>query len=161
MVQGALKAAHKIIKYLALNKDLCLHQPWGADSDAFEWQFDSDSDQSSNAEVKNKRRSQLSHIAVRGYAPVMFGSNLKASSVHFGTDLDGFGVSHYGLDKPTCHPDMSDIHADVSSAAAEVYRATPDIRTQPLEPRDTRSGLWILEPTRHSSQVLWTQDRQS
>ena len=121
-VQGAFKAAYKIIKYLALNKDLCLHQLWGADSDAFEWHFYSDSDQSSNAEVKNKRRSQLSYIAVRGHAPVMFGS--KASSVHFGTDLDGFSVSHYGLDKPTCHPDMSNIHTDVSSAAAEVYAAS-------------------------------------
>ena len=28
-----------------------------------------------------------------------------------------------------------------SEAAACAYSATPDIRTQPLEPRDTRSGL--------------------
>ena len=46
-------------------------------------------------------------------------------------------------------------------AYIHAYRATPDIRTQPLEPRDTRLGLWILEPTGHSSQLLWTQDRQS
>ena len=41
-----------------------------------------------------------------------------------GPDLDGFGVSHKGLDKPTCHPDMSELHADISSAAAEIFAAS-------------------------------------
>ena len=38
--------------------------------------------------------------------------------------LDGFGVSHQGLDKPTCHADMSELHADISSAAAEIFAAS-------------------------------------
>ena len=65
-----------------------------------------------------------------------------------------------------------------------VYRATPDIRTQfgkvefvalevvppwvmtkLLNPatRTQRHSfrLWILEPTRHLSQLMWTQDCQS
>ena len=39
-------------------------------------------------------------------------------------ELDGFGISHRGLDKPTCHADMSELHADISSAAAEIFAAS-------------------------------------
>ena len=38
--------------------------------------------------------------------------------------MDGFGVSRHGLDKPTCHPDMAELHADISSAAAEIFAAS-------------------------------------
>ena len=45
---------------------------------------------------------------------------------------------------------------------AIVYRATPDIRTGPATRTQRRScGLWVLEPTGHSPQVLWIQDRRS
>ena len=121
-VKGALDAVMSIIKYLAATRTLCLFQPWGTDSEKFGWRCYSDSDQSSNPELINKRRSQLSFIATRGEAPVAFGS--KCSSVKMPSDLDCFGPSYFGLDKPTCHPMMTDIHADVSSAAAEVYAAS-------------------------------------
>ena len=52
----------------------------------------------------------------------MWGS--KTTKTSMGPNLDGFGVSHEGLDKPTCHPDMSELHADISSAAAEIFAAS-------------------------------------
>ena len=66
-------------------------------------------------------RSQLSFIATRGSAPVMFGSK---SKVMQRPTLDSFGKSYRGLDKPTCHPKMAQLHADVSSAAAEIFAAS-------------------------------------
>ena len=41
-----------------------------------------------------------------------------------GPDLDGFGISHKGLNKPMCHPNMSELHADISLAAAEILTAS-------------------------------------
>ena len=57
-----------------------------------EWQFYTDSDQSSNPELNNKQQSQLSYITMKGRVPIMLGS--KASSVKFGPDLHGFSVDH-------------------------------------------------------------------
>ena len=74
-----------------------------------------ESDQSSSSEEINKRRSRRSHIATRGRAPITWGS--KTTKTSMGPELDGFGVSRHGLDLPTCHPDMSELHADISSAA--------------------------------------------
>ena len=48
----------------------------------------------------------------------------KTTKTSMGPDLDGFGVSHQGLDKPMCHPDMSELHTDISSAAAEIFAAS-------------------------------------
>jgi hypothetical protein len=117
-VRGALDAILGVVKYCAAHKDLCLHQPWGTDPETFGWRFASDSDQSSNTELNNKMRSQLSFIATRGHAPVMFGSKSKLMTR---PSLDSFGKSIRGLDKPTCHPKMKQLHADVSSAAAEIF----------------------------------------
>ena len=122
-VKGALKAVLGIAKYLASTSTLCLFQPWYDGSDEnFKWRFFSDSDQSSNPEVVAKRKSQLSYIAVRGKAPITFGS--KSSAVQLPPGYDSFDVDHHGLSRPVCHPLMKDIHADVSSAAAEVYAAS-------------------------------------
>ena len=52
----------------------------------------------------------------------MWGS--KTTKTSMGPDLDGFSVSHKGLDKLTCHPDMSELHVDISSAAAKIFAAS-------------------------------------
>ena len=52
----------------------------------------------------------------------MWGS--KTTKASMGPDLDGFGVSHKGLGKLMCHPNMSELHADISSAAAEIFAAS-------------------------------------
>jgi len=118
--KGALKAIMRIARYFADNKELCLFQPWGTD-DVY-WRMYSDSDQSSCTDPANKRRSRLSFMATKRSTPIMWGS--KTTKTSMGPNLDGFGVSHEGLDKPTCHPDMSELHADISSAAAEIFAAS-------------------------------------
>ena len=110
----------RIACYFADNKDLCLFQPWGTD-DVY-WRMYSDSDQSSCTDPSNKQRSRLRFMATKRWTPVMWGS--KTSKTSMEPDLDGFGVSHKGLDKPTCHPDMSELHADISSAAAKIFAAS-------------------------------------
>ena len=49
----------------------CLHEPYGLDG---EWRLTTDSDHG-NAEVQNKRHSQLAHMQQRGKAPVDWESN--------------------------------------------------------------------------------------
>ena len=61
-------------------------------------------------------------MATKRSIPIVWGS--KTTKTSAGPDLDGFGVSHKGLNKPTCHPDMSELHADISSAAAEIFTAS-------------------------------------
>ena len=51
----------------------------------------------------------------------MFGSKAKIMTR---PSVDSFGKSISGLGKPTCHPDMDQLHADVSSAAAEIFAAS-------------------------------------
>ena len=119
-VKGALKAVMRIARYFADNKDRCLFQPCGT-NDAY-WRMYSDSDQSSYTDPSNKRRSQLSFMATKRWTPVMWGS--KTTKTSTGPDLDGFGVSHKGFNKLTCHPDMSELHTDISSAAAEIFAAS-------------------------------------
>ena len=74
-----------------------------ADPDAGIWECFSDSDHAGNAEVQNKRRSQNGCIAVCNGAAIMWVS--KVSSVAFAV------------------PEINEAHADVSSAAAEIYAA--------------------------------------
>ena len=100
--------------YCPSTRTACLHQPYGTDA---EWEFYSDSDHAGNAELQNKRRSQLGYIALRGRCPIAFGS--KASSVTFGSQPAGDTNP-----VPVCHPAVSELHADVSSAAAEIYAAS-------------------------------------
>ena len=116
-VKGALEAVIRIVRYAGQNKDLCLFQPWG--SNEVSWRFYSDSDQFGNCEEGNKCCSQLSHIAMNGRAPIVFGS--KTTSVQLGPNLESLGGQHRGLHRPTCHPDMTELHADVSSAVSEIY----------------------------------------
>ena len=52
----------------------------------------------------------------------MWGSQTTKTSM--GPDLNGFGVSHRGLDKLTCHPSMLELHVDISSAVAEIFAAS-------------------------------------
>ena len=85
------------------------------------WRMYSDSDQTSCRDPTNKRRSQLSFMATKRWTPVMRGS--KTTKTSMGPDLDSFGVSIPGLDKPTCHADKSELHANISSAAAEIFVA--------------------------------------
>jgi hypothetical protein len=112
--RGALRAVLHAVRYCSSTRTACLHQPYGADA---EWEFYSDSDHAGNAELQNKRRSQLGYIALRGRCPIAFGS--KASSVTFGSQpaADTNPI-------PVCHPAVSELHADVSSAAAEIYAAS-------------------------------------
>ena len=119
-VKGAYDAVMRVARYCVENRDMCLFQPWG--TDCHTWRFYSDSDLGSNSEAINKRRSRLSHIGVLGSAPIEWGS--RTTKVSMGPDLDSCGASHAGLDKPVCHPDMVELHADVSSAAAEIFAAS-------------------------------------
>ena len=135
---GALSAVRYAIKYCATNSTLCLFQPYG--SDGF-WHHYLDSDQSSNAEPQNKRRSQLAGMSVRGRAPIDWSST--ASSVQMSESMDRYehavakataarvgsaewkrAPKYARIGNPTCHPMVTDLHADVSSAAAEIYTAS-------------------------------------
>jgi hypothetical protein len=140
--KGALKAVIHAVKYCSSTKTACLFQPYGEHA---EWGFFSDSDHAGNAEVQNKRRSQLGYIAMWGRAPIAYGS--KASGVSFDTasleaqakaqdvrdtsnkaepeaDLAFLVAEAVAEHLPTCHPMMKQLHADVSSAAAEIYAAS-------------------------------------
>ena len=68
------------------------------------WRFYSDSDFAGNSETQNKRRSQNGELATLNGFPVSWSS--KVSSVAF------------------AHPDIGEAHADMSSAAAEIYAAS-------------------------------------
>ena len=78
-----------------------------------DWKCYSDSDHAGNSELQNKRRSQLSHIIMNGGAPIAWAS--KASGVQLYDK--GFG------EIPRANPRITDLHADLSSAAAEIYAA--------------------------------------
>ena len=69
-----------------------------------EWRFFSDSDHGGNAEHQNKRRSQYGFIATCNNTPVAWYS--KATSVAFASK------------------DIGEAHADISSAASEIYAAS-------------------------------------
>ena len=112
----------RVIRYCIDTKNFCLHQPWGMDAGQAVWRFFSDSDQCADPNPEEKRRNRLSHIGMKGRAPIVWGS--KTSKVNMGADLDSLGGSHRGLDMPTCHPSMTNLHADVSSAAAEIFAAS-------------------------------------
>ena len=109
--KGALRAVLRVCDYLKGTSELALTASLnGLDETtivdpetAKGWSFFSDSDHAGNAEVNNKRRSQNGYIFMLNGAPVQWTS--KASSVAF------------------AHPDIGEAHADMSSAAAEIYCA--------------------------------------
>ena len=59
-----------------------LFQPYGSDG---EWRLTTDSDRAGNTKPQNKRHSQLVHMAMRGRAPIDWGS--KATAVQTVRDL--------------------------------------------------------------------------
>ena len=84
------------------------------------WRHYSDSDLAGNSEPGNKRRSQMGYVSVFGDAPIGWAS--KVSSVMFDSASESMpsrGRSQHPCNTPTCHSGMSDLHADVSSGAAE------------------------------------------
>jgi hypothetical protein len=79
-----------------------------------------------NPELVCKRRSQLGYIGLVGEAPIVWSS--KCTSVQFAAHNVPAG---FAWGRPVvAHPDIADNHADVSSAAAEIYAmgtATMDV----------------------------------
>jgi len=109
---SALKAAKHAALYAYSTSDLCIRQPKSVVECS--WRVYSDSDHAGNAEIQNKRKSQCSFIVFNGEAPITWGS--KASSVQL---EDNYLHSI----APSAHPSITDMHADLSSAAAEIYSA--------------------------------------
>ena len=100
---GYLKAT----SHYALRSMLYEEDEWAGNpnfKDTNQWRFYSDSDFAGNSEAQNRRRSQNGEIAILNNAPVSWAS--KASSV---------GFAHEGI---------GEAHADMSSAAAEIYAAS-------------------------------------
>ena len=108
--------------YCANTATHCLYQPHNEDA---KWSMFSDSDHAGNAEPDNKRRSQLAFTAVYGKAPIAWGS--KATHVRFDEASHGSEPASnkpYVFGAPKCHEQVSNLHPDVSSAAAEIYAAS-------------------------------------
>ena len=109
---SALDAARNAVLYAYSTSEYCIRQHKSVcESD---WRVYSDSDHAGNAEIQNKRKSQCSFIVMNGDAPITWGS--KASGVQL---EDNYLHSL----SPTAHPAITDMHADLSSAAAEIYSA--------------------------------------
>ena len=123
---GAMAALSHALRYCYFTKDLGLFQPVGKGCSLAEMRFYCDSDQSGNKESQNKRRSQLGSIAVLGDCPLTWGS--KATAVQFQEEEYTAAVSAAVSDItggiPVCHANITELHADMSSAAAEVYAAS-------------------------------------
>ena len=135
---GALEAVRHAVRYCATWDKLCLHQPYGARKVRAHY---SDSDHAGNAEPQNKRRSQLASVSFYGDVPTDWSST--ATSVQISEVIDNYeaqvakaaqvgagspewqALPRYArIGNPTCHPSVSALHADVSSAAAEIYAAS-------------------------------------
>jgi hypothetical protein len=120
---GAYNALIHLLDYYATTATLCIRQSRSATSD---WSFFSDSDMAGNPELACKRRSQLGYIGLVGEAPIIWSS--KCTSVQFAAHNVPAG---FAWGRPVvAHPDIADNHADVSSAAAEIYAmgtATMDV----------------------------------
>ena len=124
--RGALRAVLQVIRYASATRDLCLMQE---KHKAFGWCHFSDSDHAGNAELQNCRRSQLGFVSMYGSVPMAWGS--KTTSVRLGPASDAaegscpsHGKPEAAGGDPRCHPDIGDLHPDVSSGAAEIYAAS-------------------------------------
>ena len=108
---AVFEATVQAVRYAYATKHFVIEQKYSqTESD---WKCYSDSDHAGNSELQNKRRSQLSHIIMNGGAPIAWAS--KASGVQLYDK--GFG------EIPRANPRIKDFHADLSSAAAEIYAA--------------------------------------
>ena len=120
---GAYNSLIHLLDYYTETSHLCIRQSRSA---ASEWSFYSDSDMAGNPEIVCKRRSQLGYIGLVGEAPIVWSS--KCTTVQFAAHNVPAG---FAWGRPVvAHPDIADNHADVSSAAAEIYAmgtATMDI----------------------------------
>ena len=119
---GMYNAVRHALLYCANTANYCLHQPHGEEA---AWTFFSDSDHAGNAEPDNKRRSQLAFTVMYGKAPIAWGS--KATHVRFDEASHGSEPASgkpYVFGAPQCHDKCTNLHPDVSSAAAEIYAAS-------------------------------------
>jgi hypothetical protein len=109
---SAMESVLKVFRYLQGSRNWCISAPVYAgdkhsviDTEDPEpiWRFMCDSDHAGNSEVQNRRRSQNGLMITQNTAPVVWQS--KASSVAFACS------------------EIKEAHADVSSAAVEIYSA--------------------------------------
>ena len=101
--ESALKAIKKVFYYLQGTKRLGLKSSSSETARDEPWEFYCDSDYAGNSESQNKRRSQIGICATINRAPIYWSS--KVSSVCF------------------ANADLEEAHADMSSAAVEIYGA--------------------------------------
>ena len=114
---GAYEALRGLVRYYIGTADHAICQSLHHDVG---WSAYSDADLGGNPEPQNKRRSQYGYVVLLGDAPVVWGS--KASSVSFGAEY-GYPAGYSKMEPVTAHPLLKDEHADISSAAAEIYAA--------------------------------------
>ena len=136
--RGTLAAVIHGEKYCASTLTACLFQPYGSDG---EWQLTTNSDHAGNAEAQNKRHSQLAHLAMRDRAPIDWGSKATAvQTVAWPGGDDHWNAAELLAEQliPTCHPLAHDLHADMSSAAVEIYAGSAELS----------QGLWLLYVSR-------------
>ena len=113
---GAYVALLHLLDYYSTTAHLCLRQSL---TEPGEWSFFSDSDLCGNAEEACMRRSQLGYVAMCGSAPISWSS--KVTTVRF-REYDA--PAGYSWGRPVvANAGIPDNHADVSSAASELYAA--------------------------------------
>ena len=113
---GAYLALLHLVDYFLSTPTLCLRQSLYTTGS---WSFYSDSDMAGCPEVMIKRRSQLGYVALNNGCPIVWSS--KVTSVQF---AEYSGAAGYSSGQPiVANVRIHENHADVSSAAAEIYAA--------------------------------------
>lgn len=113
---AALHAALYAVRYAYETRTLCIRQSF-SNTEA-NWRCYSDADHAGNSELQNRRRSQTCFIIMNGDAPISWGS--KASAVQMSQDRTRSARQEL---TPTANSRIKDMHADLSSAASEIYSA--------------------------------------
>ena len=116
--RAALNAALAAVRYAYNTRSLVIQQPFHVTS--HNWVAYSDADHAGNCELQNKRKSQTCFIIMNGCAPIAWGSKASAVQMHRG---DGGTVETRNGIAPVANSRISDMHPDLSSAAAEIYAA--------------------------------------
>ena len=116
--RAALNAALAAVRYAYNTRSLVIQQPFHVTSP--NWVAYSDADHAGNSELQNKRKSQTCFIIMNGCAPISWGSKASAVQMHRG---DGGTVEARTGIAPVANSRISDMHPDLSSAAAEIYAA--------------------------------------
>ena len=113
---GAYDALIHLLDYYSTTAHLCIRQSL---TEPGEWTFFSDSDLCGNAEEACMRRSQLGYVAMCGSAPISWSS--KVTTARF-REYDA--PAGYSWGRPVvANAGITENHADVSSAASELYAA--------------------------------------